>query len=51
MSEEKDTRKQVEEDAKEDLELTDEDAEKVGGGDLSKYTAGGTHIPEGKITL
>ena len=31
MSEEKDTRKDDEEDAKEDLELKDEDADKVGG--------------------
>jgi hypothetical protein len=31
MSNEDETRKQVEEDAKEDLELEDEDADKVGG--------------------
>jgi hypothetical protein len=32
MSEENDGRKQVEQDAKEDLELEEEDAGKVGGG-------------------
>jgi hypothetical protein len=34
MSEESDTREQVEEGAEEDLDLTSEDAEKVGGGDI-----------------
>jgi hypothetical protein len=32
MNEDKDTRQQAEEDAQEDLELSDEDAGKVGGG-------------------
>jgi hypothetical protein len=32
MSEDNDTRKQIEEDAKEDLELKDEDADDVRGG-------------------
>ncbi len=32
MKEEKETRKQAEEDAQEDLELTDEDADEVAGG-------------------
>ncbi len=32
MSEDKDTRQQTEEDAQEDLELTDEAADEVGGG-------------------
>ena len=31
MSEDEDTRKQLEEDAREDLEVEDEDADKVGG--------------------
>jgi hypothetical protein len=52
MSEEKDTGKQVEEDAKEDLDLEVEDADKVGGGNkLGKYTADGKHLPEATITL
>jgi hypothetical protein len=37
MSEEKHTRKQVEEDAKEDLELKVEDADKVGGAQKVEY--------------
>ena len=50
MSAEDKTRKQVEEDAKEDLELEDDDAEKVGGGSLYQLTADGKHIPEATIT-
>jgi hypothetical protein len=51
MGEAKDTSKQAAKDAMEDLDLKDEDAEKVGGGDLSKFTAAGKHIPEVTITL
>jgi hypothetical protein len=36
MGGEDETRKQVEEDAKEDLELKDEDADKIGGGEYQK---------------
>ena len=35
MSKEDETREQVEEDVTKDLELKDEDAEKVGGGDTA----------------
>lgn len=38
MSNEDETRKQAEEDTKEDLELKDEDAGKVSGGDVGKMT-------------
>lgn len=56
MGAEEDTGKQVEEEAMEDLELKDEDAEKIGGGDkaspaLAAACATGKHIPEVTIHL
>ena len=42
MTEDKDTRTQVEEDAQEDIELTDEDAGKVAGGRRRPRTAAST---------
>ena len=50
MSDDDKTRKQVEDDAKEDLEVKDEDADKVGGGSLYQACATGKHIAEATIT-